>query len=132
MRFGIGIYLIGGPLASWFAPQLMAFFTEDPEVIDIGVLCLRIAMLSFYAYVILFTITSMLQGLQRPMFAIWIGLYRQLIAPLVAIPLLMSIFAPSHLGIWWGVFVSVWSGVVVSLLYAAFVWKSVKKQMLEA
>lgn len=132
LHFGVWIYIIGGPLATVFAPFWVSLFTEDPEVTEVGVLCLRVSMLSFYAYVILFTITSMLQGLQRPMFAIWIGLYRQLLAPMLIVPLLMQRLTPSHMGIWWGVFISVWSGVVVSLIYAAFAWKRVKKQMLEA
>jgi len=131
LRFGIWIYGIGGPLASLFAPFWISLFTQDPEVIDIGTLCLRISMLGFYAYVILFTITSTLQGLQKPMFAIWIGLYRQLLAPMILIPLLMNLLTPSHLGIWWGVFACVWSGVVVSLIYGGFVWRKLKKDLLE-
>lgn len=132
LRFGIWIYAIGGPLASIFAPFWISLFTRDPEVIEIGTLCLRISMLTFYAYVILFTTTSILQGLQKPMFAIWMGLYRQLLAPMLLIPFLMEVFSPSHLGIWWGVFASVWSGVIVSLVYGAVVWRRIKKHLLEA
>jgi putative MATE family efflux protein len=132
LRFGIWIYAIGGPLTAVFAPFWISLFTQDAQVIEIGALCLRISMLTFYAYVILFTTTSVLQGLQKPMFAIWIGLYRQVLAPILMIPFLMDVLSPSHLGIWVGVLFSVWSGVIVSFLYGGFVWNGVKKHLLEA
>lgn len=129
LRYGGLIYLVGGPLVAGFAPFWMSRFSDDPQVIEIGTQCLRISMLSFYAYVILFTTTSMLQGLQRPMFAIWIGLYRQLLAPILVIPFLMQKLSPPELGIWWGAFVSVWTGACLTLLYGAWVWGRLKKQL---
>lgn len=129
LRYGGLIFLVGAPLAAGFAPFWMSLFTEDPRVIEIGTGCLRISMLSFYAYVILFTFTSVLQGVQRPMFAIWIGLYRQLLAPMLVIPILMQQFHPPEKGIWWGAFVSVWSGAFLTLLYGAWVWRQLKKKL---
>ena len=129
LKFGFYIYLVGGPVVAAFAPFWMSVFTQDPDVVGIGATCLRISMLSYYAYILLFTITSMLQGLQRPMFAIWIGLYRQVLAPLVAVPFLMTVFAPPELGIWWGVFASVWTGTLVSVLYGVFVYKRIHREM---
>lgn len=117
LRFGGIIYLLGAPLAAGFASYWISLFTTDSEVIQIGTTYLRITMLTFYAYVILFTFTSVLQGLQRPQFAIWIGLYRQLLAPLLLIPLLMARLQPGELGIWWGTCASVWSGALLTILY---------------
>lgn len=127
LRYGALIYLVGGPLVAGFAPFWMSLFSEDPDVIRIGALCLRISMLSFYAYVIIFTLTSMFQGLQRPLFAIWIGLYRQLLAPMLVIPLLMREFSPPELGIWWGAFIAVWTGAALTALYALWVWRQLKR-----
>jgi putative MATE family efflux protein len=131
LRFGAIIFLIGVPLVAIFAPYLVGFFTDSPEVRASGTVILRISMLSFYAYVLIFVTTSMLQGLQRPMFAIWIGFYRQIFAPLLIIPLLMSVLTPTELGIWWGAFFSVWSGAALTLLYAAWVWKKLKSEIIE-
>lgn len=126
LRFGGIIYLAGAPLVAGFAPYWISLFTTDAEVIQIGTTYLRISMLTFYAYVILFTFTSILQGLQRPIFAIWIGLYRQLLAPLLLIPLLMAHLHPTELGIWWGTSVSVWSGALLTLLYGRGVWRQIQ------
>jgi putative MATE family efflux protein len=126
LRFGGVIYLLGAPLAAGFAPYWISLFTTDPEVIQIGTTYLRISMLTFYAYVILFTFTSILQGLQRPQFAIWIGLYRQLLAPLLLIPLLMARLHPSELGIWWGTSACVWSGALLTLLYGRKVFRQIQ------
>lgn len=129
LRYGGVIYLIGGPLVAGFAPFLMSIFSEDPQVIQIGTTALRISMLAFYAYVILFTCSSVLQGLQRPMFAVWIGLYRQLLAPLLLIPFLMDRMNPPELGIWWGAFASVWTGALFTLLYVFWVFRQLKKKL---
>ncbi|WFB35538.1 MATE family efflux transporter [Kiritimatiellota bacterium B12222] len=129
LRYGGYIYIVGGPLVAIFAPFWMSLFIDDPEVIAIGARCLRISMLAFYAYVMLFTITSVLQGLQRPMFAIWIGLYRQVLAPVLLVPVLMAHMIPSDLGIWWGACISVWSGVFITVIYGYGVWVRLKKQL---
>ena len=129
LRYGGYIYILGGPLVGIFAPFWMSLFIDDPEVIAIGARCLRVSMLAFYAYVTLFTITSVLQGLQRPMFAIWIGLYRQVLAPILLVPLLMKKMDPADLGIWWGACISVWSGVMITLIYGYWVWTRLKKKL---
>jgi len=129
LRYGGLIYLVGGPLVAGFAPKWMSLFSDDPDVIRIGTTCLRISMLSFYAYVILFTFTAVFQGVQRPMFAIWIGIYRQMLAPLLIIPVLMQRLNPPEIGIWWGAWACVWSGALVTLLYARWVWGQLKKKL---
>lgn len=128
LRYGGMIYLTGAPLVAGFAPFWLSWFSRDPEVIQIGTQCLRISMLSFYGYVILFTFTSMLQGLQRPMFAVWIGLYRQLLAPMLILPLLMQRFFPPQMGVWWGTVVCVWSGALLTVCYGSWVWRQLKKE----
>lgn len=129
LRYGGLLYLIGAPLIAGFAPFWMSLFTGDPEVIATGTVILRISMLTYYAFVILFTFTSTLQGLQRPMFAIWMGLYRQIAAPLILIPLLMDRLDPPELGIWWGALAATWSGALLTLAYGARVWRRLKRNM---
>lgn len=127
-KFGGVIYLVGAPLVAGFAPFWMGLFSGDPEVIAIGTTILRIAMVTFYAFVILFTATSTLQGLQRPQFAIWMGIFRQLLMPILLVPFLMSRLSPSHLGIWFGSLGSVWSGALLTLSYLLFTWSRLKKE----
>ena len=54
---------------------------DDAAVIEAGTLYLRIDALALYAYVVLFMHMAALQGIKRPMFAIWIGLARQIVLP---------------------------------------------------
>lgn len=129
LRAGGVIYLVGAPIVGVFAPFWMGLFTADANVISIGTTFLRIAMIQMYAFVILFVITSTLQGLQRPMFAIWLGLYRQILAPVILIPRLMARMTPTELGIWWGALASIWSGALITLAYMAWTWRKLKREM---
>lgn len=127
-KFGAVLYLIGAPLVFTFAPQLMRLFTTEPHVVEIGVGYLRIAMFTFYAFVILFTTTSSLQGMQRPMYAIWIGMYRQLLMPVLLISWLMPRVQPPELGIWAGGFASTWSGALITLGYLLWTWRRLNRR----
>ncbi len=128
LRFGLWIFFLGAPLVALFARFWITRFNQDPAVVESGVVLLRISMLTFYAYVIVFVLTSMLQGLQKPFFAVWMGLYRQIAAPLFLIPLLMHHLTPPELGIWWGAFFSVWSGVILTIVYSLWVYKKLQKK----
>lgn len=125
---GLVIYAIGAPIVAGFAPFWMGLFTKDPEVIRIGTTFLRIAMLMMYAFVLLFISTSALQGIQRPQFAVWIGIFRQILMPLLLVPFLMNILNPPETGIWWGAFISVWTGTLITLAYIAWVWKRLRAE----
>jgi len=87
------------------APRaIMQIFTQDQAVLDIGAFYLRISAFIYWAYIILFVSVAALQGLKRPLYAIWIGLYRQIVAPAVAFYLLASFLGMGLPGIWWGIF----------------------------
>ena len=65
------------PILYFAAPLLMRSFTADPEVIAIGVSYLRIDGFILPIYMMLFAINSFLQALKRPIWTLWIGVYRQ-------------------------------------------------------
>ena len=116
MAVTLGIIL---PLAG----VLMRQFTSDPEVIAIGRTYLYIEGLVYYAYVILFGSVSFLQGLKRPMAAIWIGVYRQLLAPAAVFFLFAEVFGWGLNGIWWGIFAVTWSSALVMYAWAWVVFR---------
>lgn len=119
-----GLYLMSGAtvLLFVFAEYLMKLFTQDVEVIAIAVPYLRIAAFLTWAYVILFVTVSLLQGLKRPMFAIWIGLFRQIVAPLVMFWILISVFNLGIFGVWWGIFSATWLATLITLVYGYYVF----------
>jgi len=118
LRYG-GIISAAGTLAVIAgAPYLMAFFTDDGSVIAIGTTYLRIDALVFYAYFILFLHIAALQGIKKPMFAVWIGITRQLVLPVAIFHVFVNIFRWELLGIWWGFFLITWGAALFTLVYA--------------
>lgn len=99
------------------APKLVGFFSEDPEVIDIGARYLRIDSLTLYAYIVLFVHVSMLQGLKKPRFAIAIGLFRQILAPLLIFWLFSGPLGMGVTGVFWGIFVITWLAAGIAAVY---------------
>jgi len=92
--------------------------TDDPTVVAIGQRYLYIEGLVYYAYVVLFGSVSFMQGLKRPMPAIYVGLYRQLIAPPLVFYLFAEVFGWGLNGIWWGIFAVTWSAALVAFFWS--------------
>ncbi len=114
-----GCMVAGGAVLLFCGGEfLMGLFTDDTAVVATGAHYLRIAAFIEYAYVILFVNTSLLQGLKRPAFALWIGLYRQLAAPFTVFYLATQVWDFGLDGIWAGIFVITWSAALVAVVFA--------------
>ena len=127
-KYGIAMMLIGGVILYAVCTPLMAFFTKDQQVITIGTDYLKIAAVTLCSYVILFQTVFMLQGLKRPMYAIWIGLYRQILAPCLVFYLLAFILDWRLFGIWWGIFLVTWSAALVTWFYGRWTLNRIASQ----
>jgi len=100
------------------APRaIMQVFTEDLAVVDIGAFYLRISAFIYWAYIVLFVSVAALQGLKKPMYAIWIGIYRQIIGQAALLYVLTYLMDMGLIGIWWGVFLATWSATIFTLYY---------------
>ena len=117
LKYGIGVIAIGYTLVFIFASRLMGIFTADSEVIAIGTTFLHIAAFISIAYVLTFVTIGVLQGIKKPMFAIFIGVYRQIVLPLVSFYLLVIVLGFGLIGIWWGIFFTTWSAAIITVLY---------------
>ena len=111
MAVALGVVL---PLAG----VLMRQFTSDPAVIAIGQRYLYIEGLVYYAYVLLFGSVAFMQGLKRSMPAIYLGIYRQLVAPPLVFFLFAEVFGWGLNGIWWGIFTVTWSAAIVAFFWS--------------
>ncbi len=118
LLYGAGVMVMGSALVFFGAPFLMHLFTQDTEVVAIGAHYLRIAAFIEYAYVALFVNTSTLQGLKKPALALWIGLYRQLAAPMALFWLATRVWNLGLDAIWWGIFGMTWSAALIAVVFA--------------
>jgi len=118
LAYGAVATALGGVLLWFGGEMLMKFFTDDENVVSIGAHYLRIAAFIQYAYILLFVNTSALQGLKKPAFALWIGLYRQLVAPAFTFWFTTEILHWGVDGVWWSVFGVTWSAAVISVWWS--------------
>lgn len=117
LKDGLTLMAFGTLLLYPLAPGMMSLFTSDQRVTHIGVQYLRIAAFVLPAYVILYINTFALQGLRRPRFAVVIGIFRQVVAPVPAFWLLTVGFGLGVEGVWWGIFLITWLAALISLLF---------------
>ncbi len=125
LQYGGAVSIIGTFCVFVFGKYLVGFFSDDPQVIQIGATYLKIDAFVFYAYVVLFVHLAALQGMKRPMFALAVGAYRQIAAPYLLFYLLTEIFTFGVLGIWWGIFLVTWSAALITFFYARRVFQRV-------
>jgi putative MATE family efflux protein len=111
MAFGTMLLLI-------FAGSLMGLFSADKQVIAIGTLYLRISAFILYAYVILYVNVSVLQGVKKPAYGLYIGVIRQIALPVVVFPFFSKLMGMGLTGIWTGIFLINWGAALFTFFYA--------------
>ena len=104
MKIAVILMAIGAFFTIIFSNHLMASFTNSLETIQIGSKFLRIEAFVFIAYSSLYVSTSALQGIKEPLFAVWIGLIRQILLPLLAMYFLIEVYLLGIESIWWSRF----------------------------
>ena len=115
---GVTIMVIGGLIIYPLAPVLIGIFNKDPAVVQAGTVYLRIEIFAFPTYVILGILLSIMQGIRKPGFAVYIGLYRQILMPIPIFYLLAETLGFGVSGIWWGIVFLTWTSVAVTYLYS--------------
>jgi putative MATE family efflux protein len=115
IRHGAGMMIAGGALVLAFGGPMMRVFTQDPDVIRDGTRYLGAAAFTLAAYPILFVTVFMMQGLRRPGYGLWIGIYRQIVGPIVAYQALAFALGWRLDGIGWGMAIVTWSAGIFTL-----------------
>ncbi len=129
LRYGFMLAAVGTVAALVFANELLHIFSKDAAVTAVGARFLRIEAFVFPAYVLLYICVSAMQGLKRPAFALWIGLYRQIAAPAAVFHLLTVVLGWGIIGIWWGIFAVTWSAALFVVMYVVWIQKKIEKDM---
>ncbi len=125
--YGALIMIAGSTVVFFFSSQFMSFFTDNQNVINIGSIYLKIDALTLYAYVILFVSVALLQGLKKPMFAIYIGIFRQIAAPIALFYYFAYVLDLKVVGVFWGIFTVTWIAAIISLGFAVYKLKKLQK-----
>lgn len=113
--WGVSMISIGGIIIYPLVSFLLGLFSSDKAVIAAGVQYLHIELFAFPTYVILGILVSALQGIKKPDFAVYIGLYRQICMPWFLFTILGRYMGIS--GVYVGIVVVNWSAVLIACLY---------------
>lgn len=112
---GAGLMALGGLLVWLLREPAMRLFTQDAAVISHGRDYLLCAALTLAAYPILFVTVFAMQGIKKPAYGLWIGIYRQLAAPLVVYHTLAFTLGWGLWGVWWGICLVTWSAALFAI-----------------
>ncbi len=118
-KAGAAMTLVAAPLLWFGGGMAMALFTDDPRVIAVGHAYLRVDSILFGVYMMLFSINSLLQALKRPIWTLWISLYRQGFGVAFFVWLLVGVAGMDETGVWLGIGAAVASGWLLALAVAA-------------
>jgi len=117
--------MLGASILLWIAaPAAMRFFTDDPEVVRIGAQYLRVDGFLLPIYVVLFGINALLQAMKKPIWTLWISIYRQGFGVAFFVFICVGLLDMDTLGVWLGIGMS----VVTGFLLSAFVADRVARQ----
>ena len=99
----------------WIASgPAMRLFTDDPDVVRLGKNYLNVDGFILPFYILLFAMNSFLQALKRPIFTLWIGIYRQGFGIAFFCAVFVIIFEWGTWGVWLGIATSVITGFVLA------------------
>lgn len=116
-KIGFILWIIGIVFLLLFGRYCLSLFTSDEQVIEAGMGYLYAAAASLYAYVLVFINVSLLQGIKQPALLIYLGLFRQLIIPVIIFGLFLIFQLP--LNAYWGGLVGIiWSSAIFIVWYA--------------
>ena len=123
-KLGFAMSLFAAP-ALWFGGGwFMRLFTTDPNVIEAGRSYLRVDSFLFPIYMMLFAINSFLQALKKPVWTLWISLYRQGFGVAFFIWVFIALLDFDLWGVWLGIAVSVTTGWIIALFVAQMIAKN--------
>ena len=122
-RFGCSMMILSGFLLWFLGAFVLSFFTDNDQVIAVGSGYLRMEALIQWVYLMLFAINSLLQALKKPVWILWIGIYRQAIGIALFSYIYVQIFNFGVWGVWLGIATSVLTGLILSILIAQYLSK---------
>lgn len=122
LRYGMMMMVVSGVIVFIFAEPLVAIFTDDPLLISIGVIYIRISAIGLLSKPLSFVGLAALRGIKRPILPLVISLTRMIPVPAFTLYLLIIVIGANLESIWWTMMlINVGSGLVI--------WYAVHKLM---
>ena len=117
-KLGFLLMSIACPML-WFGGGIaMSLFTNNPDVIRVGQSYLRVDGFILPLYMMLFATNSLLLALKRPIWTLWIGIYRQGFGVAFFIWIYIGVLNLTIWGVWFGIATSVLTGWVLAMIVA--------------
>jgi len=98
---GCAVNIVMSVLMFVFSPQLMGLFTDDPEVIRQGVICILILAPIQWSYVLSASHIAMLQALKKPNYGFFESITRKIILPVPILYMLVVVYSKEIDFIWY-------------------------------
>ncbi|MFA8444035.1 MATE family efflux transporter [Yoonia sp.] len=129
---GFAMTVVATPTLLFGSNLAMSVFTDDPDVIRVGSSYLAVDAFLFPVYMMLFSINSLLQALKKPIWTLWISIYRQGFGVAFFIWVFIGVLNFTVWGVWLGIAAAVTSGWVLSLCVAKSVARKTIGGLLKA
>ncbi|MEM7783445.1 MAG: MATE family efflux transporter [Planctomycetota bacterium] len=115
---GFALALLTSTIIFIFAESVFGLFTEDPEVLEIGVYYARIMMTIQWAFVMTSAHIAFLQAIKRPMYGFFETIFRKLIIPIPMIYAVVILWKWPVEYVWYSMVITVLVMTAVTVLYA--------------
>ncbi len=115
-KLGFAMTALAAPILWFGSVYAMRLFTDDPDVIRVGVSYLRVDGFLFPFYMMLFAINSFLQALKKPVWTLWISIYRQGFGVAFFIWIFIGVLGFDIWGVWFGIGTAVVSGWFIAMV----------------
>lgn len=126
LKIGLLIMFVGAVIIYPLAPILIKVFNSDPLVVESGTEYLRIEVFAFMTYIFLYTGIASMQGIKKPNFAVFIGLFRQIILPVALFYILGTLMDLGILGVWIGIVITNWAAAIITFIYHRYLTNHIK------
>ena len=122
LRYGLILMAASGIVVFVFAYELIGIFTSEPDIIETGVVYIRISALGLWSKPLGFISFAALRGIKRPRLPMVISITRMIVLPAILLYVLVTLLDAGLLSIWWTIMlITVGTGLVA--------WYAVRRLM---
>lgn len=119
VQIGLVMTALAFPILWLLGRPILGLFSDDPDVLRVGLMYLRVESFILPAYMMLFAINNLLQALKRPGWTLWISLYRQAFGVAFFVWLFVGVIGAGEIGVWLGIAAAVVTGLMIALALTA-------------